>query len=174
MEEITTNENGTDTLSPASEQVFQCPKCPKVFGSKAGLNLHDMRIHGKFRGSPYNYGLGKKPMSDKERLEKRRPYQLALRNKYYREGKNSKGEQMPPGWIPRGRKFPIGKSESNKRWYANKKARERMEELARNDQQANGVKQNQAVQATGDAASAILLAAQVIRAVTAGLKIGGQ
>lgn len=44
------------------------------------------------------------PREREERLKKKREYQLSLRSRYYSEGRNSRGEMMPPGWKPRGRK----------------------------------------------------------------------
>jgi predicted RNA-binding Zn-ribbon protein involved in translation (DUF1610 family) len=73
---------------------FECPKCGKGFDSAVGLRMHRMRVHTLA-------GRRGVKSSHAEHLEKRRAYQLKLRQKYYREGKDSRGRPRPAGWKPR-------------------------------------------------------------------------
>jgi hypothetical protein len=88
------NENtDTNTIPP----LHICPQCGKGFSSAQGLRMHNARVHTKTLGTGYKW---KGEASEQERLERRRAYQKKLRARYYRQGKNSRGEAMPPGWTP--------------------------------------------------------------------------
>lgn len=81
---------------------FQCPQCEKIFKNPQALRMHKLRAHSKGWDTSSNFGRrGRQSKTEEERLEHRRKYQKNLRERYYREGKNSRGEQMPPGWKPR-------------------------------------------------------------------------
>jgi predicted RNA-binding Zn-ribbon protein involved in translation (DUF1610 family) len=82
-------------------QDFLCPKCGKGFKSSPALRMHTVRAHGK--GWDTTANLKNRKGNKEEQLEHRRVYQRELRARYYREGKNSKGELMPKGWKARPR-----------------------------------------------------------------------
>jgi predicted RNA-binding Zn-ribbon protein involved in translation (DUF1610 family) len=102
---------------------FECPKCGKAFTSAQALRMHRVRVH-TLAGRRAHRGV---KLSRAQHLEKRRQYQLKLRERYYREGKDSRGRPMPPGWKPRPRRridigirFPSDDPEIRKRKYRQK------------------------------------------------------
>src|SRR5882724_8795927 len=118
-----------------SEQALE-----KFPGAQA-LRMHISRVHtragieGGHKGArnagirAHNKKIGVDPDRE-ERLRNRRDYQHKLRERYYREGKDSKGQPRPVGWKPRRRRtkaVPPSSSAEYKRiyqreWYAKKKS----------------------------------------------------
>ena len=148
--------------NPVLSQDFGCPKCGRAFTNAAALRMHNIRKHTRGWDTARNF-RGAKKRSKLEQLARRRIYQKQLRERYYAEGRNSKGEQMPPGWKPNPRKMAAAaKRKYNRKLYATHKA-----------EANNSSTTVSSPDIYSNAASAIMLAANVIRAVTTGLKIGG-
>lgn len=133
-----------------------CHKCGRSFKNETGLRMHTIRKHsGRGWSTAQNFHHKKGILDDESprqralRLAKKRAYQLKLRQSYYARGLDSKGQVPTPGYKPRGR---------------NSKVREQSAAPPAQAQSAASVET--------DAASAILVAAQVIRAVATGIKIG--
>jgi hypothetical protein len=104
--ENNTNEIATDDISGGATYKppdNQCPTCMKTFDGAQALRMHVVRVHTEAGRNAATKGR-QKNASEAERLVKRRQYQKQLRDRYYREGKNSKGEKMPKGWQPRQRR----------------------------------------------------------------------
>jgi ssDNA-binding Zn-finger/Zn-ribbon topoisomerase 1 len=102
-----------------------CPICGYTNYHPPGMARHIQAVHPEAWKGNLGESLGKKPSrvwkeilkpkrnkvqaklidpEKEERLRKRRIYQKQRRDRFYTEGKNSRGEIMPPGWKPRGRK----------------------------------------------------------------------
>lgn len=106
MEEQQNTDTSPMDLPFVNPEQFPCLECGKTFKSAPALRMHHVRAHGKGWDTSSNFGRGGskgKFKNEAERLAHRRQYQKRLRARYYREGKNSRGEQMPPGWKPRGK-----------------------------------------------------------------------
>jgi hypothetical protein len=149
-----------------------------------GLRMHHARVHGKLRGHEV-------------RLRNRREYQRKLRDRYYAQGRDSKGNLRSPGWKPRPRGAGIikprkpsysttltGKEREDflkrqrtyqRNHYAKQKAEKKFALLRAQAEKdaATAISSNStnATDITGEAAKAILIAAKVIRAVGTGLKL---
>jgi hypothetical protein len=131
MENNETNEpdiiTGDVTYTPPENQ---CPTCMKTFDSPQALRMHVVRVHTE-AGRKGATGRARS-RSEEERLANRRDYQMRLRQRYYKEGKNSKGEQMPPGWKPLKRRKPTrtvttyktsnAERDYARKWYHKKRA----------------------------------------------------
>jgi predicted RNA-binding Zn-ribbon protein involved in translation (DUF1610 family) len=73
---------------------FKCPKCPKRFTSKAGLTMHNMRVHTQNTGYKWKQSKSHNwdtSILEKQRLARRRAYQQKLRARYKTQGKDSRG-----------------------------------------------------------------------------------
>jgi predicted RNA-binding Zn-ribbon protein involved in translation (DUF1610 family) len=81
----------------AAQKTFECPKCGKAFASANAVRMHQTRVHTRAGQQGYRW----RQQTNEERLAKRREYQLKLREKYYREGKDARGRPRPEGWKPR-------------------------------------------------------------------------
>lgn len=75
---------------------FQCPKCPKSFLSKQGLNMHNMRVHTKVLGTGYNWKGKRKQSKDFPSND------LATRRRKYRE---TRDENLKMGLTAKGLRF---------------------------------------------------------------------
>jgi hypothetical protein len=84
-----------------AELPFECSKCGWRGKSPAALRMHNIRKHTKGSKTAGNFRRGQQ--TREERLAHRRAYQHQLRERYYREGKDSRGQLRPPGWKPRRR-----------------------------------------------------------------------
>ena len=133
--------NRTRTLSKAMRASWARRK------NQLNQNIEAAKVHAV---TPQGKAVLESLKEREMRLRKRRIYQKNLRGRYYSEGKNSKGEQMPPGWRPR-------------KW-AN---RQQFEEAV----QPEPEQQTIPTDVEGEAARAILLAASVLRGVTAALRV---
>jgi hypothetical protein len=109
-------------------QGIECPQCRRVFKNDAALRMHKIRKHSG-RGWNSSGNFRPKPKSRAQRLAERREYQRRLRERYYREGKDAKGQPRPPGWQPRPRILPSGSEDERakhrayqRQWYAKRKA----------------------------------------------------
>ncbi len=95
----------TDVVTVTQQNVL-CPKCGRGFRNEKGLAMHTVRKHSG-RGWDTSRNFRKQNTTTREQqLQQRRDYNRRLRARYYAEGKNSRGEQMPPGWKPRYRYQP--------------------------------------------------------------------
>jgi hypothetical protein len=206
------DENQTTTeaaLTSLLTTELPCPQCDRVFTNEAGLRMHKIRMHSdrnwqtaqNFKGGGKRHMSGRKPSSpddpvEAERLRKRRVYQRNLRDRYYREGRNSKGELMPAGWKPNrnrqeGAAKRYGKAKKvsyvatltgKRRDLYLAKQRVYQRKLYHRKREEGKLMQNGVLpvvaQPVGDihsdAAKAILMAASVIRAVATGLKVEGR
>lgn len=89
------NEGNTSTIQGDEEITpFECVQCGKKFTKASGLNMHKLRVHSKTKMSS-GYKWKQKGSNWRQeradRLEKRRAYQAALREKYRRSGRDSRG-----------------------------------------------------------------------------------
>jgi hypothetical protein len=183
---------------PKLSDDFGCPKCGKPFSNAAALRMHNIRKHTKGWDTGKNFqGKRRQFLNRAERLAARRVYQQNLRDRYYREGRNSKGQKMPPGWKPNPhrqagaikrykkssysanltgaeREAYLQRQRKYQRNHYNKKRAEKLALREPTVVQTTTILTDDPVRLYGDAASAIVLAANVIRAVTTGLKIGGK
>ena len=171
-------------VSDAHTNANRCPKCLMVFSNARGLRMHTLRKHSdKAWDATKNF---RTPRTKEERLAHRKEYQKQLRERYYREGKNSRGQKMPEGWKPRKAKPRNGHRDrfgrlysSSTREYKLKKQREYQKALYHRKKLEQEQMQNGAVPAlalpkqdiAADAAKAILLAAKVLRGTIAALKL---
>jgi predicted RNA-binding Zn-ribbon protein involved in translation (DUF1610 family) len=96
----TQESGGGMTYQPIPSTDFGCPKCGRTFASAPALRMHTVRAHGKGWDTSPNFGKGGKKRTKAEELAKRRIYQAQLRERYYAQGRDSKGRQRPPGWKP--------------------------------------------------------------------------
>lgn len=92
----------------------KCPYCSYTNYHPPGMARHIQANHPDQWKGNLGESMGREPsrkwkgmdksVIDRNRqlqLEARRKYQQKLRDRYYREGRNSKGEMMPPDWKPR-------------------------------------------------------------------------
>jgi len=163
-----------DTPAAVVAGRYPCPKCEKVFDKEMALRMHNTRMHTPAGKQGYKWKT-RSANTREQRLKERAIYQKKLRERYYAEGRNSKGKLMPPGWKPRkhgkDRKrlsysTPTGKTREE--YLAKQRQYQRNHYLKKHPETTTAPVQ----QLASDAASAILLAASVIRAVATGLKIG--
>lgn len=79
----------TNTTTEITQAEFVCPDCPErgPFKNKLALAMHINRVHTKKIKVPMQ-GIDPK---EKKRLLKRRNYQKVLRERYKKEGKDSRG-----------------------------------------------------------------------------------
>lgn len=180
---------------PEPPTEFACVRCGKEFQSAQALRMHRIRVHtaagklGAVKGSRH----AKKNRA--EELAKRREYQQNLRERYYAEGKDSKGHLRAPGWKPRRYRFRSDTPEYKKAKYEQYKQRniaaglnargkprksknvsQAMKESwarrkAAAEQSNNNIEPGATTDYSGEAARAILLAAKVIRGVATSLKL---
>jgi len=156
------------------KEKFPCVKCPhrEPFKSAAALRMHKIRIHSRKKwDTSKNFHKG--AQNREERLATRRAYQRRLRERYYAEGRNSKGEKMPKGWKPnakrRAARVALSRTKEYQRqyqrnWYAKRHTRNQ-------ESPQNTSTTSTTPDITGEAAKAIMVAASVIRAVQTGMKI---
>jgi len=106
----------TETVS---EPLFSsgCLECGKVFhgatqkSADNALRMHNTRVHTTAGRSGYKWAARKRTsyagMTPEEKLEhqkaKKREHNRHMRERYYKQGRNSRGDIMPPGWKPRAR-----------------------------------------------------------------------
>lgn len=101
----------------------QCPKCQKRFNNAIGLRMHTLRIHS---GRGWNTSANFKSKKSREKiLAEKREYNRKLRARYKKEGRNSRGELMPPGWVPRtsNKWTPERRAKFNSTWRSKNKAK---------------------------------------------------
>ena len=101
----------------------QCPKCQKRFNNAIGLRMHTLRIHS---GRGWNTSANFKSKKSREKiLAEKREYNRKLRARYKREGRNSRGELMPPNWTPRSSVgwSPERRAKFNSTWRSKNKAK---------------------------------------------------
>jgi hypothetical protein len=142
---------------PLDPRPFTCDKCSEAFDTKAQLNGHKAGKHSRRSGRTFT--------SREERLAARRAYQHERRDMFYRTGRNSRGEKMPPGWKPGLRVSRKPRYPSDSREYRQRKYREYKARKLTNNSTAP------VANPLGDAAAAVINAAQVLRAVAAGMRI---
>ena len=110
------NETLTETVS---EPLFSsgCLECGKVFqgatqkSADNATRMHNTRVHTAAGRSGYKWARRKRisyaGMTAEEKLEqqkaKKREHNRHMRERYYKQGRNSRGDMMPPGWKPRGK-----------------------------------------------------------------------
>jgi predicted RNA-binding Zn-ribbon protein involved in translation (DUF1610 family) len=87
----------TGTIQPRGLEA--CPQCGKLFKPGAALRMHIVRVHGKGWDTSANFK--RKRNTSLTPREQKRIYQKKLRERYYREGRNSSGKLMPKGWKPK-------------------------------------------------------------------------
>ena len=111
---------------PNTQETVPCPICKRAFASMQALRMHHIRVHTaqgrKNWGAIHNSKKGLKGAWTKNQphasfLETRRKYQRALREKYYSEGKDSRGFPRPAGYKPRKRPVPPSSTPEAKRAY---------------------------------------------------------
>lgn len=170
-------EQAAQELGPSP---FDCPLCSRPFKNAQALRMHKIRAHSKRKwDSTANLKGGKggpwsKNQPREQRLKTRRAYQRRLREKYYAEGKDSKGQLRPPGWNPgkrglRGRlhvkDVPPSRTPQYQRRY-------QARYVARKKELLNGtVPPPSQKPDLGPAAEAVIQAARVLQAVYVGFKI---
>ena len=101
MEPSENNTVGLDPVDPMPWDPIPCPKCNKRFRNEIGLRMHTLRIHSG-RGWNTSANFKSKSKTRESLLAQKREYNRKLRARYKKEGRNSRGELMPPGWKPRG------------------------------------------------------------------------
>lgn len=122
----------------------------KSWARRKGVLLKNIEAAKLHAATPQGKAVLESLKEREERLRKRRIYQARLRKRYRKEGKNSKGELMPPGWKPRSHRRAI---------------------LTEPQLILEPEQQTISADVEGDAARAILLAASVLRGVTAALRV---
>jgi predicted RNA-binding Zn-ribbon protein involved in translation (DUF1610 family) len=120
--EVFEHDQPTSTIKPPDK--FECPKCGKVFDRLQGLRMHNIRAHTEGGQRGYKW---KQRTTRAEVLEKRREYQRRLRDRYYSEGKDSKGQIKPPGWKPNPRRIAAAQKRFAKKSYSTTLTGERRE-----------------------------------------------
>jgi hypothetical protein len=188
-----------DELANPRSTDFGCGRCGKAFDSAQALRMHRIRVHTAAGKAGAMRGSKRANRNRSEVLAARREYQQRLRDRYYAEGRNSKGQLMPPGWKPNPRKhfrYPSDSTEYKRAKYQEYKQRNRAAGLnargkplktkASEAMKASWARRKAAAAAensnsiqeppgatdySGEAARAILLAAKVIRGVAASLKL---
>jgi len=149
-------------------QKFNCNQCDRVFDRERSLRMHKIRSHGPGWSTTKNFkgttGRRSKDQPREERLAKRREYQHKLRERYYAEGRDSKGALRQPGWKPQRRKKWKWSESQRKRFDATWAAKRRNGPLPESQPPAE-------TNPLGDAAKAILLAAKVLRGTITALKL---
>jgi hypothetical protein len=182
---------------PKQSTDFGCGRCGKAFDSAQALRMHRIRVHTAAGKAGAMRGSKRANKNRSEVLAARREYQQRLRDRYYAEGRNSKGQLMPPGWKPNPRKhfrYPSDSTEYKRAKYQEYKQRNRAAGLnargkplrakaseamkaswarrkAAAAENSNSIQEPGATDYSGEAARAILLAAKVIRGVAASLKL---
>lgn len=128
-----TTEAHTPTFVDATPNLaLPCPKCGKEFKNQMGLRMHDLRKHSG-RGWDTSGNFGRLKRAHEEEKRQKREYNRRLRERYYKEGKNSRGEPMPAGYKPRlqrkGIRLPAWsqerRSKFNSTWRSKNKKRQK-------------------------------------------------
>lgn len=164
-------------LAQTKRKRFACdyPSCGRSFDSPQGLSMHKVRVH--------THRFGRNPMKTREQiLQGKRDYNKRLRQRNIAMGLTSSGQprKMPLRKSPA--KVPPYKSKAYKRKsYLKQAARFRAMGLttqgripvrAKRNALLNGVAEPQPeTDAMGESARAIIVAAQVLRSVSLGLKL---
>jgi hypothetical protein len=181
----------TDTNTDTTSAIVwhQCPDCPKQFASRMGLSTHIARMHKDHNWSTHPLGGGTRTWKKRteEERETRRLAQKRIREKRRAMGLNSKGLPLkqPNHYMRKGKVGgQLWTAERTRRFRRSVKAtwrRKRMMEAAVADKAVarfNHVSEQQQTNAVipgyGDAAEAIINAANVLRAVSVGMKISNR
>lgn len=126
MEPSENNTVGLDPVDPMPWDPIPCPKCEKRFKNEIALRMHTLRIHSG-RGWNTSANFKSKNKSRERILAEKREYNRRLRARYKKEGRNSRGELMPPGWKPRGsgnlKWSPERRAKFNSTWRSKNKAK---------------------------------------------------
>lgn len=174
--ETTQSENppqGASEATPAPAETsttstFQCRQgCDRSFASAPARNMHEIRAHLKPWSTTGNFKKTRTPKYPSETVEYRRQKYKERAEKYHKQGLTSQGKPFKNSAVSLGMRKAFSKKH---------KANPKASQIARRQREAgllNGATTTpeQQTDNMGDSARAIIMAAQVLRAVSLGIKL---